>query len=59
MTGLPDQITAPMTRTQASTLRTLAIEAYQEKLFEPGLTDSEAAKRIAALKREIALANSF
>jgi hypothetical protein len=56
---LPDQITGPMTASQANTLRSLAIEAYQEKLFQPDLTRDEAAKRIEALKREIALANSF
>ena len=59
MSRLPDQITAPMTRTQATTLRSLAVEAYQEKLFEPDLTTGEAAQRIESLKREIALANSF
>jgi Protein of unknown function (DUF3072) len=56
---LPDRITGPMTASQASTLRSLAIEAYQEKLFQPDLSRGEAAKRIEALKREIALANSF
>ena len=56
---LPDRITGPMTATQANTLRRLALEAYQEKLFEPDLTRGEAAKRIDALKREIELANSF
>jgi hypothetical protein len=30
---LPDQITGPMTTSQARTLRSLAVEAYQEKLF--------------------------
>jgi hypothetical protein len=31
---LPDQITGPMTTSQATTLRSLAVEAYQEKLFQ-------------------------
>ncbi|HEY8334002.1 MAG TPA: DUF3072 domain-containing protein [Tardiphaga sp.] len=56
---LPDRISAPMTRGQAATLRTLALEAYQPKLFEEQLTRQEAARRIDALKREIELANSF
>ena len=56
---LPDQITGPMTTSQAKTLRSLAVEAYQEKLFEPDLSRAEAAKRIDLLKREIELANSF
>lgn len=56
---LPDRIEGPMTPVQANTLRSLAIEAYQEKLFEAELTRGEATKRIEVLKREIALANSF
>jgi Protein of unknown function (DUF3072) len=56
---LPDQILGPMTTSQARTLRNLAVEAYQEKLFQPDLSQAEAAKRIDLLKREIDLANSF
>lgn len=56
---LPDQITGPMTPAQAKTLRSLAVEAYQEKQFRPDLTRREAAERIDALNREIDLANSF
>jgi hypothetical protein len=56
---LPDRISAPMTKGQAATLRTLALEAYQPKLFEEQLTRQEAARRIDVLKREIELANSF
>jgi hypothetical protein len=56
---LPDQITGPMTTSQANTLRSLAVEAYQEKLFQPDLSRAEAAHRIELLKREIELANSF
>jgi hypothetical protein len=48
-----------MTRRQLVTLRTLSVEAYQPRLFEPNLTAEEAEKRIAALKEEIQLANSF
>jgi len=56
---LPGQIDAPMTPRQLTTLRALSAEAYQPKLFEKGLTASEAERRIAALKAEIELANSF
>jgi hypothetical protein len=59
MPRLPDQIDAPMTPRQLATLRALSAEAYQPKLFENNLTASEAERRIAALKAEIALANSF
>ena len=59
MPRLPDQIDAPMTRQQLATLRTLSVEAYQPRLFEPNLTATEAEKRITALKEEIQLANSF
>jgi hypothetical protein len=59
MSRLPDQIDAPITPRQLATLRALSAEAYQPKLFEPNLTASEAEKRIAALKAEIELANSF
>ncbi len=48
-----------MTPRQLATLRTLSAEAYQPKLFEKDLTASEAERRIAALKAEIELANSF
>jgi hypothetical protein len=48
-----------MTPRQFATLRTLSAEAYQPKLFERDLTAEEAERRIAALKAEIELANSF
>ena len=48
-----------MTKSQATTLKRLAREAYQPKQFEPGISKEEAARRIDALKREIELANSF
>lgn len=59
MSRLPGQVDAPMTPRQLATLRTLSAEAYQPKLFEKNLTASEADRRIAALKAEIELANSF
>ena len=48
-----------MTNSQAKTLRSLAVEAYQEKLSQPDLSRAEAPKRIDLLKHEIDLANSF
>ena len=57
--NLPDQITRPMTRTQAATLRSLSIEAYQPKQFAADLSCDEAEARILALRAEIALADSF
>jgi len=48
-----------LTHDQALTLRRLAAEAYQERMFEPCLTHEEAERRIEELKREIALADSF
>ncbi|MFG3597658.1 hypothetical protein [Bradyrhizobium sp. RDI18] len=54
MSRLSDQVDAPMTPRQLATLRTLSAEAYQ-----PNLTAREAERRIAALKAEIELANSF
>ena len=59
MTRLPDQVDASMTPRQLATLRTLSAEAYQPKQFEQNLTAREAERRIAALKAEIELANSF
>ena len=59
MARLPDQLDAPMTPRQLATLRTLSAEAYQPKLFENNLTAKEAERRIAVLKAEIELANSF
>ena len=56
---LPDRLDGPMTKSQAEMLRSLSIEAYQPKQFEEDLSASEAARRIDALRREIALANSF
>jgi hypothetical protein len=59
MSRLPDQMDAPMTPRQLATLRNLSAEAYQPKLFAKNLTAQEAERRIAALRAEIELANSF
>lgn len=56
---MPDRVAQPMTRGQALTLKSLAIEAYQPRQFAPDLSRTEAARRIEALKQEIALADSF
>jgi Protein of unknown function (DUF3072) len=56
---LPDRLDAPMTRSQAEMLRSLSIEAYQPRQFAEDLSAAEAARRIEALRREIALADSF
>jgi DUF3072 family protein len=55
----PDRLQGPMSHGQASTLRSLSIEAYQPKQFSEDLTAEEAARRIEALRQEIELANSF
>jgi hypothetical protein len=57
--GVQEQIAAQMTRAQALRLRTLSEEAYQPRLFESGLSAAEADRRIAALRAEIELADSF
>jgi uncharacterized small protein (DUF1192 family) len=48
-----------MTEAQAMKLKRLSEEAYQALQFEPDLSQAEADRRIAALKAEIELANSF
>lgn len=48
-----------MTRAQALRLRSLAEEAYQPRQYAGGLSFEEAARRIDALKAEIALADSY
>ena len=52
-------LAAPMTRAQALRLKSLAGEAYQPEQYAVGLSFDEAARRIDALKAEIALADSF
>ena len=48
-----------MTRAQALRLKGLAEEAYQPERYATNLSFEEAARRIDALKAEIALADSF
>jgi Protein of unknown function (DUF3072) len=55
----PDRLKGPMSRGQAHTLRSLAVEAYQPRQFTEDLSAEEAARRIQALRQEIDLANSF
>ena len=55
----PNQVDGLMTPRQLATLRSLSVEAYQPRLFEPNLTAKEASRRIDALKAEIELANQF
>jgi hypothetical protein len=57
--ALLDRLSGPMTRSQALTLKSLAIEAYQPQQFEKDLPRAEAARRIQMLRDEIALADSF
>lgn len=60
---LPDEVKVrlhgPMTRAQSLRLRSLAEEAYQPRQYAGGLSFEEAARRIDALKAEIALADSY
>ena len=57
--GVAGRLAGPMTRAQALRLKGLAEEAYQPKQDAPNLSSDEAARRIDALKAEIALADSF
>lgn len=57
--ALLDRLSGPMTRSQALSLKSLAIEAYQPGQFAKDLTRAEAARRIQMLRDEIALADSF
>jgi len=54
-----ERIGEQMTRAQALKLKALAEEAYQPKQYAANLTSEEAARRIDALRAEIALADSF
>ena len=56
---VPDQLASAMTRAQALRLKNLAEEAYQPERYATDLNFEEAARRIDALKAEIALADSF
>jgi hypothetical protein len=57
--GVAGRLAGTMTRAQALRLKDLAEEAYQPKQYAPNLSFDEAARRIDALKAEIALADSF
>ena len=57
--GVSERLAAQMNRAQAQRLKSLAEEAYQPQQYRPDLTSQEAARRIEALKAEIALADSF
>jgi hypothetical protein len=50
---------APMSRAQALRLKDLAEEAYQPERYTKNLSFDEAARRMDALKAEIALADLF
>jgi hypothetical protein len=54
-----ERVGASMTRAQALRLKDLAEEAYQPARYAKNLSFEEAARRIDALKAEIALADSF
>ena len=54
-----ERVGAQMTRAQAVHLKGLAEEAYQPEQYATHLSFEEAARRIDALKAEIALADSF
>jgi Protein of unknown function (DUF3072) len=57
--SVSERLAGAMTRAQALRLRGLAEEAYQPEQFAANLSFDEAARRIDALKAEIALADSF
>jgi hypothetical protein len=57
--SVQERLAGPMTRAQALRLKGLAEEAYQPEQYAASLNFDEAARRIDALKAEIALADSF
>jgi hypothetical protein len=57
--GVSDRLAGPMSRAQALRLKDLANEAYQPERYAANLSFEEAARRIDALRAEIALADSF
>jgi len=57
--SVAERLAGSMTRVQALRLKSLAEEAYQPDQYAPNLSFDEAARRIDALKTEIALADSF
>jgi hypothetical protein len=56
---LAERIGEQMTRGQALKLKALAEETYQPEQYADNLTSEEAARRIDALRAEIALPHSF
>jgi hypothetical protein len=57
--SVPERLRGPMTEAQALRLKGLAEETYQPEQYAASLSYDEAARRIDALKAEIALADSF
>ena len=57
--GPQERVQPQMTRVQALRLKNLSKEAYQPRQYAADLSFDEAARRIEALKAEIALADSF
>ena len=57
--GVASRVAGAMTGAQALRLKGLADEAYQPDQYAADLSFDEAARRIDALKAEIALADSF
>jgi len=57
--SVSERLAGPMTRAQALRLKSLAADAYQPEQYAAGLSSDEAARRIDALRAEIALADSF
>jgi hypothetical protein len=57
--SVSERLAGGMTRAQALRLKGLAEEAYQPEQFAADLNSDEAARRIDALKAEIALADSY
>ena len=57
--SVSERLAGPMSRAQALRLKGLAEEAYQPEQYAADLSFDEAARRIDALKAEIALADSF
>jgi Protein of unknown function (DUF3072) len=57
--SVSERLAGPMTRAQALGLKSLAADAYQPERYAADLSFDEAARRIDALKTEIALADSF
>jgi Protein of unknown function (DUF3072) len=57
--SVSERLDGPMTRPQALRLKSLAADAYQPERYAADLSFDEAARRIDALKTEIALADSF